>query len=97
VDRPRARGARVSPSWREARAALAASGEASCRGARPGSPDHGYYLQVRERRDHQRACLSVARKLCRRSYHILRELGDEALAPVDELLPAAQELIRPAA
>ncbi len=71
--------------------------EAAQCAARPASPDHGYYLQVRERRDHQRACLSVARKLCRRSYHILRELGDEALAPVDELLPGAEQLIRPAA
>ena len=33
--------------------------------------------------------LSVARKLCRRAYHILRELGDEALAPIDEEVIAA--------
>ena len=51
--------------------------------ARAGSPDHAYYLQVAERLDHTRACLSVARKLCRRAYHILRELGDQALAPID--------------
>ena len=37
--------------------------------------------QVAQRIDHNRACLSVARKLCRRAHHILRELGDEALAP----------------
>src|SRR6266542_3950293 len=54
-----------------------------CRAARAGSPDHAYYLQVAERIDHNRACLSVARKLCRRAYHLLRELGDEVLAPVD--------------
>ena len=57
--------------------------EAAVSAARAGSPDHAYYLQVAERLDHTRACLSVARKLCRRAYHILRELGDEALAPVD--------------
>ncbi len=57
--------------------------EAAHQAARPGSPDHGYYLQVAERIDHNRACLSVARKLCRRAYHILRELGDEALAAVE--------------
>jgi len=38
---------------------------------------------VRERTDHKSASLSVARKLCRRAYHILRELGEQALAPVD--------------
>jgi transposase len=57
--------------------------EAAVSAARTGSPDHAYYLQVAERLDHTRACLSVARKLCRRAYHILRELGDEALAPID--------------
>ena len=71
--------------------------EAAQCAARPASPDYAYYLQVRERHDHNRACLSVARKLCRRAYHILRELGDEALAPVEGLLPATEELMRPAA
>ena len=28
-----------------------------------------------------RACLSLARKLLKRCYHTLRELGDEALTP----------------
>jgi transposase len=59
--------------------------EAAQCAARAGSPDHGYYLEVKERIDHNRACLSVARKLARRAYHILRRLGDEALAPVDQL------------
>lgn len=71
--------------------------EAAQCAARPGSPDHGYYLQVRARHDHPRACLSVARKLCRRAYHILRELGDEALAPVDGLLSSAEEVVAEAA
>ena len=69
--------------------------EAALSAARAGSPDHAYYLQVAERIDHNRACLSVARKLCRRAYHILRELGDEALAPIDA--PVAEEVIAAAA
>jgi transposase len=62
--------------------------EAAVSAARASSPDRRYYLQVAERIDHNRACLSVARKLCRRAYHILRELGDEALAPIEQ--PTAQ-------
>jgi transposase len=58
--------------------------EAAQCAARPGSPDHGYYRQVKARHDHQRACLAVARKLCRRSYHLLRELGEQALAPLPD-------------
>ena len=69
--------------------------EAAQSAARAGSPDRSYYLQVAERIDHNRACLSVARKLCRRSYHILRELGDEALAPIEQ--PADEEAIAAAA
>jgi hypothetical protein len=41
----------------------------------------GYYEQAAERIGGNRACLSVARKLLKRSYHTLRELGEEALAP----------------
>jgi transposase len=48
---------------------------------RPGSPDRDYYVQAAERVGGNRACLSVARKLLKRSYHTLRELGQEALAP----------------
>ena len=40
-----------------------------------------YYLQAAERLGGNRACLSLARKLLKRSYHTLRELGEEALAP----------------
>ena len=53
---------------------------------RRGSPDREYYLQAAERLGGNRACLSVARKLLKRSYHTLRELGEEALHPHD--LPA---------
>ena len=70
--------------------------EAAQSACRPSSPDHAYYSQVKERIDHNRACLSVARKLCRRAHHILRELGEEALAPVDNV-PAGEEAIAAAA
>src|SRR3954451_24094114 len=48
---------------------------------RPGSPDRRYYEQAAERLGGNRACLAVARKLLRRRYHTLRELGQEALTP----------------
>ena len=47
----------------------------------PASPDRGYYLQLAERIGGNRACLALARKLLKRSYHILKALGDEALEP----------------
>lgn len=70
--------------------------EAAQQACRRASPDHEYYRQVARRIDHNRACLSAARKLCRRAYHILRELGDEALAPI-EAAPPAEEVIAAAA
>jgi transposase len=48
---------------------------------RPGSPDHDYYLQTAARLGGNRACLAVARRLLKRSYHSLRELGEDALQP----------------
>jgi transposase len=66
--------------------------EAAQCAARRSSPDHAYYLQVAKRLDHNRACLSVARKLCRRAHHILRELGDDALATLDDA-PASNEVV----
>ena len=48
---------------------------------RPGSPDREYYEQAAARLGANRACLAVARKLLKRSYHTLRELGEEALQP----------------
>lgn len=50
--------------------------------ARAGSPDHGYYQEVRTRLGGRRATLSVARKLTRRCHHRLRALGDEAFRAV---------------
>jgi transposase len=55
--------------------------EAAQSACRRGSPDRDYYVQAAERLGHNRACLSIARKLLKRSYHTLRELGEEALAP----------------
>jgi transposase len=55
--------------------------EAAQSAARAGSPDHDYYRQAAERLGANRACLSVARKLLKRGYHTLRELGEEALQP----------------
>jgi len=56
--------------------------EAAKAAARQTSPDHDYYDAVRDRLGGKRPALSVARKLVRRCYHTLRELGDQAwLAP----------------
>lgn len=80
-DRKRAKGhlARQGPSvlrWSLYEAAQCA--------AKKASPDHAYYLQVRERLGHQRAALSVARKLARWCHHTLRAMGDAAWEAVDE-------------
>ena len=50
--------------------------------ARSTSPDRAYYLEIKKRLNHKRACLSVARKVCRRAHHLLRSFGDDAFAPV---------------
>jgi transposase len=56
--------------------------EAAQSACRERSPDHAHYLELRERKlSHTRASLTIARKLARRCYHTLRELGEEALAP----------------
>ncbi|MGZ6623908.1 MAG: IS110 family RNA-guided transposase [Solirubrobacteraceae bacterium] len=55
--------------------------EAAQTARRNGSPDRAYYEQASERLGGNRACLSVARRLLKRCYHTLRELGEEALAP----------------
>jgi transposase len=48
---------------------------------RRSSTDHAYYLETAERLGGNRACLAIARKLLKRSYHTLREHGEEALQP----------------
>jgi transposase len=44
------------------------------------SPDYAYYQTVAARRDGKRATLAVARKLLRRIYHTLHDLGDASIA-----------------
>jgi transposase len=58
--------------------------EAAVYAGRPSSPDHAYFRSVKQRLDGQLAILSVARKLARRCYHTLRNLGEEAFIPVIE-------------
>ena len=55
--------------------------EAAQAARRPGSPDRDYYLEAAERLGGNRACLALARKLLKRCYHTLRELGADALQP----------------
>jgi len=61
--------------------------EAAMSASRTTSPDHDYYAAVRDRLGGKRPTLSVARKLVRRCHHTLREMGDEAWAP----LPLAKD------
>ena len=52
------------------------AGKAHARGT---AADHGYYAAVKDRLDGKRAALSEARKIVREAYHVLTELGDDAL------------------
>ena len=74
---PRAR-APLPP--RPARFALALY-EAAQAASRERSPDRDYFLQAAERLGRNRACLALARKLLKRCYHTLKDLGEEGLAP----------------
>ena len=57
--------------------------EAALAACRPSSPDHADYLALKARGlSHTRASLTIARKLARRSFHVLRDLGPAALEPV---------------
>ena len=60
--------------------------EAAKCAARRGSPDYAYYRGLAAAPDSgKNPTLAVQRKILRRSYHTLRELGDAALAmPVPE-------------
>lgn len=53
--------------------------EAAQTASRPGSPDHAYYLTLAARLGKSRAKVALARKLLRRSHHMLRELGDHTI------------------
>jgi hypothetical protein len=58
--------------------------EAAQCACKPASPDHADYLALKARGlSHTRASLTIARKLARRSYHLLRALGPAALDPPD--------------
>lgn len=63
--------------------------EAAKAASRSSSPDHDYYIAVRDRLGGKRPALSVARKLVRRCHHILRETGDKAWNPI-ECFPEAK-------
>jgi transposase len=57
--------------------------EAAMCAARRGSPDHGYYHKLAAKhqgKNGKNPTLAVERKILRRCYHSLRELGDDALA-----------------
>jgi len=54
--------------------------EAAQSAARAGSPDRPYYESLARRLGKARAKLALARKIVRRSHHILRELGEDAMA-----------------
>ena len=57
--------------------------EAALSACRPSSRDHADYLALKARGlSHTRASLTIARKLARRSFHVLRELGPAALEPI---------------
>jgi transposase len=57
--------------------------EAALAACRPSSPDHADHLALKARGlSHTSASLTIARKLARRSFHALRELGPAALDPV---------------
>jgi transposase len=60
--------------------ALYESAQAACR---PTSPDRSDYLALKARGlSHTRASITIARKLARRCFHTLHELGPDALEPV---------------
>jgi transposase len=56
--------------------------ESALSATRSTSPDHLDYVALRERMSHTRATVTIARKLARRCFHTLRELGPEAIAPI---------------
>jgi transposase len=65
----------------ELRWALYEAAQSACR---PASPDYADYHALKHRGlSHTRASLTIARKLARRFYHLLRELGPAALDPTD--------------
>ena len=59
--------------------------EAAQSATRPASPDYTDYHALKARGlTHTRASLTIARKIARRSYHLLHQLGPVALAPIPD-------------
>ena len=57
--------------------------EAAQSACRTTSPDHADYLKLRQRGlSHTRASMTIARKIARRCFHTLHDLGPQALDPV---------------
>ena len=57
--------------------------EAAQSACKPRSPDHGDYLALKARGlSHTRATMTIARKLARRCFHSLRQLGPAGLEPM---------------
>ena len=48
------------------------------------SPDHDYYATVKQRHDGKIAAISVARKLARRCYHVLRAVDSEKVYAIPD-------------
>src|SRR5204862_6329295 len=48
------------------------------------SPDHAYYAQVKDRHDGKIAAISMARKLARRCYHVLRAVDPEVVYAIPD-------------
>jgi transposase len=68
--------------------------EAAQSASHQGSPDYQDYHALKDRGlSHTRACTTIARKLARRSYHLLRALGPDALA--EPLIPRAKAPTKP--
>ena len=65
--------------------------EAAKTSARTCAPAYGYYTQVKDRYDANRACLSQARRIVRHATHILTSLGDDAFTVIAQ--PAAPTTI----
>jgi hypothetical protein len=60
------------------------------------SPDYQDYHELKARGlSHNRACMTIARKLARRSYHLLRALGPAALDPPDSAPPRVKTPTKP--
>jgi len=62
--------------------------EAAKAASRTTSPDHDYYVAVRDRLGGKRPALTVARELARRCHHSLGALGDQAWTPIDAPIEA---------